>query len=405
VTNTLGKSKKFEMIWLGVLALFGLSLLTSKSGLSIFGSLLLLLAIASLDWKKFFAEEKIAVAILLLYPLAILCGLFSFGGGASALHAGVAWPWPLFVLPAVMIKGRKKDIRIFLMSLAIGLVVACVYCWFLFLRDFHGAFGEARVPSFWDISRWGLFTGLALVFLMASLMKKDLSSKWRAGLLFLLVLDFSCVILSNNRGPWLAFGVSSIFFLLLYPKIWKIIVPVFVAFGLVFVSSKSLSARLHSITAVQAEAGGQFTSRDKSNEGRLNMWKVASDFFKEQPWFGTGFENSEAPLKKFLERQTPGYRAKYTTVEYSYRDQHSSPMTILVQFGLLFFVAFWLVVASACFLLFQVWRRKKSLFPAVILSGLVFHLVLCLFYTSFLSYEIVSFIPLLVLGRGVYGND
>lgn len=405
LTNSLFESKKFILLWQITLALFCLSALTSKSGFQIFLGFLVLLAAFGLNWHQFVKQEKLAFAILLLYPLAIVCGFFSLGHTTSALHTALAWPWPLVVLPTVLIKNRRDDIRILLIGLSASLAVACFYCWVLFAKDFHWAFGEARVPSFWDISRWGVFSGLALVLLAGALMVKGTPLRRRTGLFLLGILDFSCLLLSNNRGPWLAFAISAIVFFILYPKLWKLIIPMAAVFMAVVLSSRSLSIRVNSIAAVQTTQDGHMTSTDKSNEGRLHMWKVALDFFKEQPWFGTGFENSEEPLKNFLARQEPEYRKKYTSVEYSYRDQHSSPLTTLVQNGLLFFVTFWSIVIAGALCWLKEWWREKSLFSATILAALVFHLVLCFFYTSFLSYEIVSFIPLLVLRRGAYGAD
>lgn len=402
--NHLWQSKAFVLIWQVVLGLFCLSFLISKSGFQLFGDLLIFLSMIGLCWKNFFSQEKLAFGIFLLYPTAIVCGLFSLGHLRSAVHVAFAWPWLLMVLPTLLVMARPKDIRIVKYCLAVGLAIACAKSFYLFEGDFGGIFkGDVRVPSFWDISRWGLFCALALLFLIAALtgFKKVFSSKIGWALLFLTLMDLGSLILANNRGPWLAFGVSILFFLVFYPKIWKWMIPIVLLTAVALISAKGLSSRLSSIGAVE-ERQGDLVSKDRSNQGRLSMWKVANDFYKEQPFFGAGFENSVQPLTDFLNRQTEEYRQKYTLVEFSYSDQHSSILTMLVQMGVIFSLLFWGLVFYSGVKILQRWWKTKSLFDATLLSAIAFHLILCFFYTSFLSFEVVSFIPLLVM-RG--SND
>jgi O-antigen ligase len=376
-----------------------LSSIISKSGFEFFAALLVLLYIAGLDWKKFLAREKLAFGIFLLYPIAIVCGFFSLGHGQSALHVATAWPWPLIFLPTMLVMNRPKDIQIVKYCLAVSLAVACAKCFYIFGADFGGVFkGDVRVHSFWDISRWGLFSALALIFLLAKIAgeKKILSSKINWALIFLAFADLACVFLANNRGPWLAFGISMLLFLVLYPKIWKCLVPIALLGVAALFFSNGLSSRISSIGAVETKQG-DLVSKNPSNQGRLSMWKVAGDFYKEQPLFGTGFENSVLPLTEFLNRQTEEYRQKYTLVEFSYSDQHSSILTLLVQMGVIFSLVFWGLVFFSGLTLLRRWRQTKALFDATLLAAVTFHLVLCFFYTSFLSFEIVSFIPLLVM--------
>jgi len=408
MTNSIWKSKIFVISWQIVLGIFCLLSLTSKSGVHLFGILLILLSAIGLNWKNFFHQEKLAAGLFLLYPLAIVCGLFSTGHGESAFHVAMAWPWTLMVLPTVLVMGRTKDIQIVKYCLAISLAIACLQCFYNFGVDFDGVFNfKTRVPSFWDISRWGLFSGLSLIFLIAILTSLDfkkifLSAKGIA-LLVLTVFDFICLFLSNNRGPWLGLGVALMVFFILCRKSWKILLPVIVGATLIFSFSSVLHSRFNSISDVEVGHSG-ITSKDQSNLGRLNMWMVASDFFKEQPLFGTGFENTEISLRNFLSRQTDEYRQKYVTDQYSYRDQHSSPITMLVQMGIIFSFAFWILVVWGFWKIILRWYKTRSIFDAALIAGILFHLVLCIVYTSFLSYEVVSFIPLLVMRGNSHGN-
>ncbi len=394
------KSPIFEKIWQVLLGLFCVSAFVSKSGISIFGILLILISVFILPWKEIAKNRKEVLIFIGLYPLAIVCNLFSLGGVQSAVKVAVSWPWVLLALPGLVVFLRPRDQKVALIAAGVGLLVACGLSLYYFFHDFGGVFtSNVRVPSFWDISRWGLFLASSLIGLVA--LSKYLSDRkikqnfWIVQVL--VVLSAICLILSNTRAPWLATALGVVVFFVLFPKALKMFRGYLLVVLLCFALVPSLRSRVTSMFEIQRAADGKITSADSSNAGRLHMWAVALDFYKEQPWFGTGFENTESHLRNFLDRQGDEYKAKYVMEEYSYRDQHSSYFSTLVQMGVVFSIIFWAVLFYLFIGFGQSWLQTRSLWAAAMMALMVCHAILFVFYSSNNSYDMVAFFPFIAL--------
>ena len=162
--------------------------------------------------------------------------------------------------------------------------------------------------------------------------------------------------------------------------------------------------RIKSIFAVQVQSE-QFTSADPSNAGRLHMWKVALDFFQEQPFFGTGFESTEVPLRKFIENKGAEYSDRFTKTEFSYRDQHSSYLNTLVQMGALFFTYCWIGIIIIFYQIVIAFWRARTKNSLYVLAGSLYCFIVFIFYSAFNSYEAIYLIGLLTAGNMQTTND
>lgn len=401
------KNRVFEIFWQVTLALFCVSVFVSKSGLSIFGILLILSSLFLVNWSELFRERGELLAFVGLYPLAIILGFFSLGGAESALKVAISWPWPLLALPAYVVFTRVKDQKVALVSSCVGLIISCAMSFVIFFQEFGGVFGaQVRVRSFWDVSRWGVYLASSLIGLFALMLhfkakakenENRSKNKNRTKLMqILIVIVLICLLLANSRAPWLAAAFGGGVFTFLFPRILKFFAILATTVALCLVFSTGLRERVLSVANVQKAADGTVTSTDRSNEGRLYMWKVGAEFFKEQPWFGTGFENTEKYLRDFIDRK-PGYREKYVTSEFSFRDQHSSYLTMLVQMGALFCLAFWSIFIYLTWILFKCWWKTRSLYSGAMVALIATHLLIFVFYTSIQSYEMIALFPFMVL--------
>lgn len=394
------KSVIFEKIWQGLVALFCISIFVSKSGLSIFGSLLILISLFLIPWKDVVKKRKEILIFVSLYPLAIICNFFSLGGLGSSLKVAASWPWVLLALPALVVFLRPRDQKIALVSGIFGFTVACFLSFYYFFHNYDGIFApNVRVPSFWDISRWGLYLASSLIALIA--LTKLFRDKKERRLFYLmqslLVIGAASLLLSNTRAPWLAAAIGIFVFFCLYPRMLKSFRAYVVILILCFALVPALRARVSSMFEVQTTADGKITSTDGSNAGRLHMWQVAMDFYKEQPWFGTGFENTEEHLRAYLDQRGEEYKAKYVTSEYSYRDQHSAYFSNLVQMGILFSVVFWGVLAYLFVGFVRIWLLNRSLWAGTMIALMVCHGVLFVFYSSNNSFDMVALFPFIAL--------
>lgn len=390
--------RAMTFVWQFNLFFFCIGLFSSKSGLTIFGSLLLIHSLFRVGWANF-RKEKILVGAIGLYLMAAVFGLFSMSGANGAIKILYSWPWPLLVIPAYVVYNSRKDWPVLAVGLFIGLVGSTSVAIYNFFAKYGGDFtSKIRVTAFWDMGRWGIFLAVSCIVLVCLQHSKNLTlARWRKVFDLLFVLAGAALILSNSRGPWLALILAFIIFCFLPPRRLKYLVVLGAFLSGLLVVSGEFRQRFLSAMEVHWDEGGKITSVDNSNAGRLHMWKVALDFFKEQPWFGTGFRATEAPFRDFLERQPVEYKEKYVYGEFSYTDQHSSYLTILVEMGVIYFFIFWgyfaLVLKEA---FFEAYFQSKET-AKVTLLVLVVHLFIFIFYRSVQSYEMASLFPFLVL--------
>jgi O-antigen ligase len=396
------KSLIFEKIWQVLLGLFCVSAFVSKSGISIFGILLILISVFILPWKEIAKNRKEVLIFIGLYPLAIVCNLFSLGGVQSAVKVAVSWPWVLLALPGLVVFLRPRDQKIALLTGGLGLAVACGLSLYYFFFQYGGQFVTGvRVASFWDISRWGLFLASSLIGILA-LSQYFYKAKTRKNFLILqlsFLVAAACLVLSNTRAPWLAAAAGCLVFILLYPRLLKVYGSYLIVLCLCFALFPPLRDRVVSMFEIQKSADGKMTSVNGSNAGRLHMWQVALEFYKEQPWFGTGFESTVEPLQNYMDRRGPDYKAKYMTEDFSFSDQHSSYLSTLIQMGVIFSVIFWGFFGYLFISFVAAWWRSRNLWAAAMICLMICHGVLFVFYSSTNSYDAIAlfpFIPLLV---------
>lgn len=381
--------------WRFCWVMFGLSFFTSKSGLSIFSTLLILVSLFYVNWKSFF-KVKWLVLFAATVPLGMFLNLFSLGGWESSIKFIASNPWPLLVIPGYYLIQDEKELRFFLWPLLFSLSAAL----FKSASIFYHAYGffftsQTRVQSFYDIGRWGQFVGTATVALLGLSYPSVLQDRRTSICVrILFILSFIFLLLSNTRGPWLGFAGGAILTVLLMRKYFKSVAILVLLVSVVAFSSDGVLARVSSIFEVSKDASGRITSDNSSNAGRLHMWKVALDRFPENLFFGTGFRNSEAPLRAFLDRQPEEYKNKYITDQFSFNDAHSSYLQSLTEMGILFFVIYWSsLVYCLMFFLREYFKTGISLYlvsGAIIFSSLI----IFVFYSSYQTYEVV----LLALG-------
>ncbi|HPI39769.1 MAG TPA: O-antigen ligase family protein [Pseudobdellovibrionaceae bacterium] len=393
------KNYKFRIIEFLYL-LLGVSLFTSKSGITIFGLFLFIISIVDSKTLHFLKKEKLIILLLFVYPLGAFLNIFSVGGVESSIQFLKNFSWVLFVLPTVFALQYPKCRKSFFVGSFLGLVIAIGFSIYRFGSEFNFVFNnEHRIASFWDLSRWGTFTSSAILVLFGFFLTDHFTvmNKWRK-IISILVLFLTCfsLILSQSRAPWVAtvFGLVVILLLNHKAKLYALIfIPIL---AVVLLMNPQFKDRIMSIGSVKIEEG-KMTSRDLSNAGRLHMWKVAFDMFKEEPLWGIGFHNTESTLKKFLDHQGLEYQNKYIMSQFSFKDQHSSYLASLVQMGIFFFTFFWSLLFIVLIKGFRGFLKHKRIFTIICLALLIRYLVEFVFYSSYESYEMVLLVPVLVL--------
>lgn len=393
-----------------VFYLLAASLFTSKSALTLFSYLSILTGfyffIKNYNHPET-REKKIIFTFVGIYLLAILANLFSLGGVDSAIKTAAIWIWPLFVFVAYYFCHHQDIFKKSLYVASVGLFLACVKSFWNFYHfwqspQWSGFNADARIPAFWDVSRWSFFCCISLIVMVGFRFSKEfLKLKfWQRTYFYLLFfLTAISLFITGSRGPWIATVIGLMLFITLQTRSFKKIL--LLGFGLIFVlviaimTSKDVSERLRSIVNIKIE-NGIITSNNISNAGRLHMWSVAWDYIRLRPLQPTGFENTEQAYRQFLSDQGEDYQKKYLMSEFSLRDQHSSYVSLAVQFGLLYTVVLFGFVLFILLTTLISRVSEKDLFFTTCWSLTMTQMVIWIFYSSVLSYE--SLMLFLVLG-------
>lgn len=386
-------------LWLTFWALFGVSMFVSKSGISIFGTALILWSIFKVDWRERARSNPWFYVVIGFFPLAMFVSFLSIGGEAAAIKVLMSWSWPLYVIPFSVLITDRKALKVFIWSLVVGLLLGCAKALQIFAMDFQYSFAPGtRVASFWDIGRWGVFLSCSSVVLFSIMGNQGIwnriSKYKKIGIVCLFALSLIFLAMVNARGPWLASLVGIGVIGISGKRYFKCLLMALVLFAGSWVVIPGSLNRFKSSFNVKKE-NGVITSSDGSNAARLHMWKVAGDFFKEQPIFGTGFESAEKPMREFLAKQTTEYQTKYVDSEFSFNDQHNSYLWVLVQLGIIFFVIFWGVVGFLMFKATPAFFMENDLLLKLSYGLIVNQLFVYLFYSSVSSYETLWFFPML----------
>ena len=156
-------------IWLSFVFLFGLSLLTSKSALTFTSTILILWAFFDPTQRAVWTKDKKILFLVSLFPIAIILNLFSVMGYSSSLKVITSWSWPLFAAPTLIIFNDLRARKILAFALAAGLLLSNVYSLYLLYENLiHNSANSFmtenfRIGSFWNIGRWGVFSGFSVL--------------------------------------------------------------------------------------------------------------------------------------------------------------------------------------------------------------------------------------------------
>ena len=391
--------KKTDFWLLASVFLLGLSLFTSKSGLTAFFMTSLALCVAVSDYRKIWIKDKTALALSSLFILAMLFGLISDAGLNATWSTFRMWPYALTAIIAAVIY-EKKMTSVLKWGFYLGLILGGLKSLSLLLtHGDHTDFQHFRLASFWDIGRWGTFTAMFCIGLFPHIIFKRTYDKYFFFKVFLFLFSFVLLFLSNTRAPLLACLICLGIMALLSRKGFLAFLTVIVAMGLFTLNYPNYYDRFISSFSIGQNTDGQLVSKNMSNAGRLNMWKVSLDYWQSKPFTPSGFDHYKPALKTFLETKDADYLKKYTEVEFSFNDNHSTYLFFLVQVGLLFSLILWsVVVYIICKNTTKLWNsiNQRPLFYSAFFI-VIAHLILGLFYSSLVSFEAITFFPALYL--------
>jgi O-antigen ligase len=147
-----------------------------------------------------------------------------------------------------------------------------------------------------------------------------------------------CLLVSLTRQAWLGFFVGTVFLLFFWNKKYFLILPVLLAVVLMFVGD-NIAERIYSLTNL----------KDSTLQARLFLWKGGWEIFKDHSITGCGYKCVDSIYSQYSDPS--GLVAHY-------RGLHSNIMQLLVDTGIIGFVA-WLSIWVAYFI--DVLKRSRAL--------------------------------------------
>ncbi|GAB3529074.1 O-antigen ligase family protein [Photobacterium alginatilyticum] len=365
--------KKLEIFLLGLL---GFSIFTSKAGINISVTILLMLFLYSLISNSAFREKALSSPVtkisLIAYLIAVVSCLISPGNLDDIVHIARKSLF-LVVFPYLIILfNNKKHKQSAIIGLLLGLLLSIFYGLYTLLQMKTTGLNPLRLESFLDVGRWSENLSYFLAFSIPFWFNLT-NDKFKYALMTVIILSIVCLVLTGSRGPWLAtFIVVNLLLLSCYKQFFlKIFLVCLISLPIlttVFPTKfEGVTNRVESILD---------TKVDQSNTARLIMWKKAIAFtsynWSESPTkviFGLGENNYTKEFKIYISKTSPNVTNE--TAYFSFTEPHNAYLESLVKHGLLYELTFLSLLIYITFMLIRCKHQYKQAGICVISSFLI----------------------------------
>ncbi len=331
-----------------LLVLFYLNSLISKSGVNIFGGLVLLISfIYILFYKKDIIKNNNFLLILLLpYVLGFLLSFFSLSGLQGGLAFLNRYKFILMLIPLTAFIEDKKNLDYLFAALVVSAAIASLYAFYMYItkNDFR---------SFLVVGRYGdmlvVVILLNIVFYFFNGFRNEKKHKIiNIANLMLIGFFILCLILNFNRGSWLGFFFGIVLFALIYNK--KLLILIIIGLLSITIMPNKYTFKKDIISIID-------TSNNYSNNVRLNLWKAGIDFAPKYLFFGTGAKNAMEPFKKYLLSKHKDYQEKYQLAMEFSGNFHNSYLQIIIEAGIIYFLMY---LISLFYILIKILKNSRK---------------------------------------------
>ena len=201
---------------------------------------------------------------------------------------------------------------------------------------------------------FGCFGIFALLGGMASFRKRKTKTFLWTLCLFLVVS--ASLFTTYTRGVWLAYfsGLGALLFF--WDKKATLIFALISIVGVVSLANydSHFSHRLNSI----------FDKKYTSNSQRVKIWKASLEMFKESPWFGVGYEQTDKRMQYYFDKEN--------VKDVKPTHAHNTYLQFLTgtgAFGLLGFLLFIFSIYRRCFINLKTWPSGRMFYVSLVLLG------------------------------------
>jgi putative inorganic carbon (hco3(-)) transporter len=297
------------------------------------------------------------------------------------------WFIAVFYFMAIIIFRKPGNIRIFLWSYVLALLIVVIYT--LYRHSGFGFFSQAAAhwvvrPFYNDHTTYGAALAMFIPVLAVLGLRKKKPVPARAMTWTLLAVLITALVFSYSRAAWLSVAAASLVWIVILLKIRVRALLVFSLISITFIfmlrhdivremeknrqdSSADLFEHIRSMTNITSDA---------SNLERINRWNAAIGMFREKPFFGWGpgtYMFRYAPFQNSYDR---------TIISTNFADggdAHSEYLSRLSESGLPGLISFLILVLAVLYTGFRLCRklrrRRDRLLATGILIGLITYLV------------------------------
>ncbi len=297
------------------------------------------------------------------------------------------WFIAVFYFMAIIIFRKLSNIRVFLWSYILALLIVVVYT--LYRHSGYGFISQAAAhwvvrPFYNDHTAYGAVLSMFIPVLAILGFRRKSSFPLRCITLTLLAVFMIALVFSYSRAAWLSLAAASVVWIIIWLRIGMRSLVAFSLISLSFIfmlrhdivremeknrqdSSANFYEHIRSMTNITSDA---------SNVERINRWKSAIGMFNEKPVFGWG----------------PGtYMFLYAPFQYSYDrtiistnsadggDAHSEYLGPLAESGLPGLISLLVLIFTVLYTGFRLCRnlrhRRDRMLATGILVGLITYLV------------------------------
>jgi O-antigen ligase len=344
------------------LVLYAVALLTSMSGMEIFGWATALFTILYI--LASFADRKMPDIFILGCELPLfglltvaLLGLYMNAPDADMLFAmgRLRWILLLYFLSYAFAAYSNLN-RILNVLMILGTLVAC-YAIFQHFTGIDFIRGDNRAVTLAPFRDADVYQGTAFMshhltygYAMAQiicfpvaalLLSRRRSTLFKVGLSFSILVIGLSILWTYGRGVWIATG-ASFFVIAAYVSkrhLVTILVLVGIIGGVLYTANPGFQERFASIWA----------SNYTSNEDRRDLWKANIAMFQEHPWIGVGYGQNEEVLGEYYKKlgiqNTFGGHA------------HNNYLQMLSTTGLLGFLCYMFFILSFLLMSHRLWTE------------------------------------------------
>ena len=311
------------------------------------------------NWKDFFSKIDVKFSVLLVVFVVMSFIIAAFDGGIGSRLDNYNLRYLIFFPLAYFINDNKRIFN-FLKSFLFGGTIILILAIINFIKNYNEwthpvGFEYPRVTAILTVQDFANIMCIILLFLMSFLLfyrnKDNKKNKIIKVFLFIMTaLTLFLVIVNRSKMVYICL-LPTVFYIIFKKRKRYILVAILICLGGYFALPNSITDRIQYIVKYK---------NDPSSNLRVIFWKTGAEAFKQKPLYGwRAEERKKFNLDYYKKIGVSDYVYKYFLTGNKLRTQHyvashNSYLQYLLDFGILGFVFFILIIINLLIKLFKI---------------------------------------------------